>query len=533
MNTAQYNVEIAVIGASLGGVLAAWRACEAGRSVVLTSEFDWIGGQLTAQGVPPDEHRLIEHGGASASYLAFRRAVRAHYLSQADFVDNTTMTEGCNPGDGWVSRLCIEPVVALRYLQALLAPHIESGRLQWLQHTTLVAAERHDRKLVSVEVQTQSGEKTQVRAQYFLDGTDTGALIRAAGLEYRIGKESHDEFGERAAPAHADRLDQQPCTVVVALALANTPQRAMVRSASYEAWCQFHVPHYGHRLFSNILPGHTVGQTVALPFFGVGQTLDLWRYRRVISSNNWRIPRDEVSLINWAQNDYALSPLIDGPVAERDVIAAAKDLSASLAYWLQTDAPRDDSGHGYERLRLAGGALGSDGFAQQVYVRESRRIVGLDCLTQMDIVLDGATGGVSEPFHAPNSVGVAWYNMDIHPTCVSGRGVNSMVRPFTLPLGCFVARDCDNLIPACKNISVTHLVNAATRTHPVEWLIGEVAALLADYALQTGRRLAEIHQSTLFVHEFQRVLSGAGIPIRWDTDLINRLQSVAVNSLEV
>ncbi|MCA3083509.1 MAG: FAD-dependent oxidoreductase, partial [Rhodocyclaceae bacterium] len=76
MRTPHHDVDIAVIGASLGGVLAAWRACEAGRRVVLTNEFAWIGGQLTAQGVPPDEHRLIEFGGASESYLAFRRTMR-------------------------------------------------------------------------------------------------------------------------------------------------------------------------------------------------------------------------------------------------------------------------------------------------------------------------------------------------------------------------------------------------------------------------------------------------------------------------
>jgi len=541
----RFDVDIAVIGASLGGVLAAWRACEAGRRVLLTSEFDWIGGQLTAQGVPPDEHRLIEYGGASESYLAFRRAMRSLYLANPNYVDNTEMTEGVNPGDGWVTRLCIEPIHALHYLQALLAPHIASGRLTMLTGTRLDSAVRVGRTIESVIVTNAADEKVAIAARYFLDAADTGALIAAAKLPYRLGKEAHAEFGERDAPLEANRLDQQPCTMVVALALGHSPRPPTTRPAAYDFWCNYQVPHYGYRLFSHFIPGPAMGKSVTLPFFGSGQTLDLWRYRRVMSARNWRMPVEEVSLINWAQNDYALSPLLEGPVAEGDVVMAARELTSSLVHWLQTDAPHDDGNEGKQDSRLAGFAelfvspetLASPaafpGQAQQVYVRESRRIVGLDCLTQTDILADASTGGISEPFHAVNSVGVAWYNMDIHPTCVSGHGVNAKVRPFTLPLGCFIPQDCDNLIPACKNISVTHLVNASTRTHPTEWLIGEVAALLADFALRSNHPLVDIHRSATLVTDFQQELIAAGIPVRWDASLTDRLRTVAVNSMEI
>ena len=39
------------------------RPCD-GRTVVLTEPTDWIGGQLTSQAVPPDEHPWIEQFGA-------------------------------------------------------------------------------------------------------------------------------------------------------------------------------------------------------------------------------------------------------------------------------------------------------------------------------------------------------------------------------------------------------------------------------------------------------------------------------------
>ena len=33
----------------------------------------------------------------------------------------------------------------------------------------------------------------------------------------------------------------------------------------------------------------------------------------------------------------------------------------------------------------------------------------------------------------------------------------------------------ENLLPACKNLGVTHITNGCYRLHPVEWNIGEAA----------------------------------------------------------
>ena len=48
-----------------------------GKSVVVVEETDWLGGQLTSQGVPPDEHPWIEQFGCTRSYRRFREGVRA------------------------------------------------------------------------------------------------------------------------------------------------------------------------------------------------------------------------------------------------------------------------------------------------------------------------------------------------------------------------------------------------------------------------------------------------------------------------
>ena len=52
--------DLVIVGGGLGGCAAALAALRNGRTVVLTEPTDWIGGQLTAQAVPPDEHPWIE-----------------------------------------------------------------------------------------------------------------------------------------------------------------------------------------------------------------------------------------------------------------------------------------------------------------------------------------------------------------------------------------------------------------------------------------------------------------------------------------
>ncbi|MBC7917073.1 MAG: FAD-dependent oxidoreductase [Rhodoferax sp.] len=520
-------VDIAVIGASLGGTLAAWTACQRGHRVYLCNAFEWLGGQMTAQGVPPDEHHRIEHGGASASYLAFREAVREHYRSQPDFVDHSVLTEGCNPGDGWVSRLCFEPAWAAQWFETQLAPYLQSGHLTLHRRTEIVSASRQGRSITSVTVEDAIGERFEIDAPYYLDATDTGELIRAAGLPYRLGKESRAEWDEPLAPPLADPLDQQPVTWVLAVRRMARPQPVSPTPPRYAFWKSYVLPHYGYRQFSDAIPGQGVA-ALHLPFFAPSsdpqdKALDLWRYRRVIASHMSQTPRDEVSLINWAQNDYGLHPLLDGPLlSSSDVELAARELSLCWLHWLQTEAPRNDGMDGtvgYPELQPATDILGTaDGLAQQVYVRESRRIVGLDTLTQGMVA--ATPGEPVQPLNLANAVGVAWYNMDIHPTCVSGHGLNAHVRPFTLPLGALVPRDCDNLIPACKNISVTHLVNACTRVHPVEWLVGEVAALLASHCLQHAASPSQVYADPQATQSLQKLLSSRGIPIAWDAQVL-------------
>ena len=108
------------MGGGLGGCAAALAVLRNGRTAVLTEATDWIGGQLTSQAVPPDEHPWIERFGASASYRKLRQEIRAYYRRHYPLTAEARSNERLNPGNGSVSALCHEPRAALAALTACL-----------------------------------------------------------------------------------------------------------------------------------------------------------------------------------------------------------------------------------------------------------------------------------------------------------------------------------------------------------------------------------------------------------------------------
>ena len=119
----EVECEVLIVGGGTGGVAAALAAARRGRRTCLLEETDWLGGQLTSQGVSAlDEHDQIESFGGTASYNGLRRAIRAHY----ETLGLDPRQAGGNPGSCWVTHLAFEPSVAVAAIEGLLAPYVES-----------------------------------------------------------------------------------------------------------------------------------------------------------------------------------------------------------------------------------------------------------------------------------------------------------------------------------------------------------------------------------------------------------------------
>src|SRR6056297_3143598 len=113
MNNGELDVDLMIIGGGTGGCAAALSACKMGLKVIMTEETDWIGGQLTSQGVPPDEHPWIERFGSTRAGRRFRELVRQCYFTHCPMSYTARNSPALNPGSGWVGHFCHEPRVAL------------------------------------------------------------------------------------------------------------------------------------------------------------------------------------------------------------------------------------------------------------------------------------------------------------------------------------------------------------------------------------------------------------------------------------
>src|SRR5690606_36738784 len=180
----------------------------------------------------------------------------------------------------------------------------------------------------------------------------------------------------------------------------------------------------------------------------VGKTLNLWNYRRIIDKNNFEpgFYDGDITIVNWPQNDYMLGNL-DGSEEEFNFhVYRAKQLSLSLLYWLQTEAPRPEGGYGWPGLRLRGDIMGTaDGMAKYPYVREARRIEAMFTVLEEHVgrenrglVLGKKSGYGAADFY--DSVGIGSYHIDLHPSSRGNNYIDFPSLPFQIPLGALLPK---------------------------------------------------------------------------------------------
>jgi hypothetical protein len=484
-------------------VAAALAAARHGRRVILTEETSWIGGQFTSQGVPPDEHGWIEDFGCTRSYRTLRDGIRDHYRRYYPLLDTYRAQPTLNPGNGWVSPLCHEPRVSLAVMEAILAPYVAAGRVEIWRNATVTALDVEG-DVVRAASAMRDGRAVHVEASFFLDATELGDLLPMAHCE-------HDS-GSPGRPSN-----NQAFSWCFAMEHVEGEEERIDQPARYPYWRDY-IPK-----LTPLWPGELLSWTVPHP-----RTMEplkyrfaphaeapkafsgLWSYRRLRDRSMYPAGtfRSDVCLVNWPLIDYLDGDLITAtPEQRQQYLREAKEMSLCVFYWMQTQFPG---------LRLARGVLGTeDGFALAPYIRESRRIQAMKTIEEEDVSSEHRPNAITGATY-PDSVGIGYYRIDLHPSTGGDNYVDVPALPFQIPLGSLIPVRMKNLLPAAKNLGTTHVTNGCYRLHPVEWNVGEAAGLYAHWCLarnlspQQGRRAAE---------EFQRLLVGDGVELAWPQDL--------------
>jgi hypothetical protein len=533
----EQRADVVIAGGGVGGCAAALALARNGFRVIMTEETDWIGGQLTQQAVPPDEHAWVEQFGATRAYRRYRDSIRAYYRDYYPLAAAALRAPHFNPGNCSVSRICHEPHAGLAVLEAMLAPYVSSHSLAILREHRAVSASVAGDRVQSVRVRNlRDGVETDFAAPCFIDATELGDLLPMTRTEYVTGAESQSQTGELHAKSEPQPANMQAITWCFVMDYIDGEDHTIEKPPNYDFWRDY-VPQ-----LTPPWPGKLLNWQTTHPITLEARThpfdprrsspegdRGLWGYRRLVNTANFEAGayRGDVCLVNWPQNDYWLGNVIE--VSDDEVkrhLDRARELSLALFYWMQTEAPRPDGGAGWRGLRLRGDLTGTpDGLAKYPYIREARRIraeftvleehVG----TEQRMKVTGRGKGEVRAASFPDSVGLGSYRIDLHPSTGGDNYIDVSSLPFEIPLGALIPQRMENLLPAAKNLGVTHITNGCYRLHPVEWNIGESAGMLAAWCLRHKQTPRQVRNTPSILEDFQREIQRQGIEIRWPDPL--------------
>ncbi len=516
--------DVLVVGGGTGGTAAAMSAASLGLKVILTEETDWVGGQLTSQAVPPDEHPWIEQFGCTRRYRNYRDLVRKFYRDHTTLTDTTPWL---NPGGGYVSKLCHEPKIGWQVLEQMLAPYIANGSLTVLLNAVPcggavlsdvpieTGADRpttQDDRVEAVPIMhLKSGKVDFIKAKYFIDATELGDLLPLTHTEYVIGAESKAQTAEpNAVSGEPQPENVQGITWCFAMGHDPHTDRTIPMPADYEKWATLRPIFWPGNLLGPVDIHPWTNEPRTIPFFDQSGR-DFFTYRKIVEPSRFKegtVPH-AVTIVNWPMNDYFEATTLD--IDQKTLSARlydAKQLSLSLLYYLQTV-------QGHKGFYLRPDMTGTqDGFAKTPYIREARRIKSKFVVKEQHVAAT-SNPGADRAVEFEDSVGVGAYRIDLHPSTNGVAYIDTSSLPFQIPLGSLIPQRVRNLIPACKNLGVTHITNGCYRLHPVEWNIGESAGLLAAFCIQKNVEPAGVLEREALLKQFQSLLHAQGVETEW------------------
>jgi FAD dependent oxidoreductase len=458
----QLQTEVLVVGGGAGATTAAIQAARRGAQTIVVSDGPWLGGMLTSAGVSvPDGNELA--AWQSGIWGAFLRE-----LGQ----------RGPGLDHSWVSFFSYRPEVGA----ALFADWVAAlPNLRWFAGGQARSVTIQDNRLSAVTFSGGELDEATIEAQVILDGTELGDLLALAAVPYRWGWESKETWQEPSAPTAIELATdpfyqhypvQSPTWVVQLEDVGSEGQaEAIEPPAHYDPSCfEGAWANYGAETFLN---------------YG-------------------RLPGDRF-MINWpiCGNDYGegLDRLLGDAIDRAKWEQEAQDFSRGFAYYIQQKMGRR---YGLAPAFPIGKSDGSKDsklsrFALQAYYRESRRLIGLATVTELDIlpVSGGQTAALprnSQQPDRPSSIAIGNYPNDHH---YPGRDYKLAPKsqrwggrwtgtPFTIPYGALVSDRLDGLLVCEKNISVSHMANGATRLQPVVLGIGQAAGMAAALCVEQG-----------------------------------------------
>lgn len=521
--------DIVVAGAGTGGWAAAVQAARMGQKVLLLEETDWIGGQMAAAAVTSMDEagpQVRERG----IYRQFHESMVLYYYTldkdpfQAYYHGRSTQDQR----EGGY-----EPAVARAMLYGFIADarnNETGGSLDISTRTRVAEVIRENNQVTAIKathLQEKGEISKQIACKILIDATEHGDVIPLTGAPYRVGNTKSEALDLQGAVqdfTYTGVIREYPDGIPDHLKITTEPpnyqkyKRPYANKTSYGNWGL----NRGRRMYR-----------VALAWRGMADT----ESPMVGSMTGWRHTLADLN----GGNDYPVSVATIETPAQR--LADEREgiyRTLSIIYYLQNElgvhwALAEDQGYNtlYNRLMMEKRGIAPEllplaqHLPQMPYVRESRRIIGIQTLVADDLARGSRTK------HFPTSIAMGDYFMDLHHTYESlefdldKTDADLRHGPFQVPFEVFIPASLDGFLPAEKNFSQSRLVSGATRLQPITMLTGQAVGVIASLAVAQGvqpRALNPLQVQLNLLDEGAALIPRWHADVPWNTELWKAVQ---------
>ena len=298
-----------------------------------------------------------------------------------------------------------------------------------------IAVEMKGDKIISVTAKhIETGEEKRFKAPLFSDCTGDGTIGYLAGADYRMGRESKDEFGEQTAPEVADKMT-----------MGASVQWYSVDNKKASSFPQFN---YGMNFNEASCEKVTMGEWTWETGMNFDQIKDFERVR------------DYGLLVVYANWSYLKNNL-----KEND-----KYKNRKLGWVAYVSGKR-------ESRRLMGDyILKEDDLRKHVFHEDG------SAATTWTIDLH-----YPAPDNTKNFPNREFKSISTHIT----------IYPYPIPYRCLYSRNVDNLFMAGRNISVTHVALGTVRVMRTTGMMGEVVGMAAKICKDYRVMPRQVYQNHL------------------------------------
>jgi len=509
-----YNADIIIYGGTSAAIIAAVEVVKSGKTVLIVSPDQHLGG-LTSGGLGfTDTGNKAVIGGLSREFyhrvwLHYKDDAAWNWQNQSDFGNKG---QGTVAMDGEFRTMWLfEPHVAEKVFEDFVKENnIKVLRGEWLDRKMGVVKKKGG----IISFSTLSGKV--FKGKMFIDATYEGDLMAAAGINFHVGREGNAKYNETFNGVQTGvfqhdhhfksnispyKIKDDPSSGLLPYISAEPPGEFGAADKKIQAYC-FRMCMTNHPENSVAFPKpdnyDASNYELLLREFNTGRNdwfskFDVLPNKKTDTNNHGAFSSDFIGMnYDYPEADYQ---------RRAEIIKQHYDYQAGLLWFVANDPRVPDA----IRTKMASYGLAKDEFKDnnhwphQIYVRESRRMIGDYITTEHDVM---------QRIETPESIGMGSYHIDSHNTqryvtsegYVQNEGDIGVKPPgpYRISYGSIVPKkeECTNLfVPVC--VSSSHIAYGSIRMEPVFMILGQSAAVAACLAIDEKCAIQDVSYNQL------------------------------------